>query len=112
MKRFASDPPMTGSMERVLETLLADPAQARTAREIACETGLAPAATVPILASMEAVGWVRSRWETADPRVTGRLPRRRYSFAPEGARLSRMAILRAHRPAAARRWLVPAGCVA
>ena len=103
---------MTESMELVLHTLLAEPGRDHTARDIARATGLAPAATVPILAEMEAVGWVRSHWESVDPQLTGRPPRRRYSFAPEGARLSRMAILRAHRSAAPRRWLVPAGCVA
>ncbi len=100
-------------MERVIEAMRANENADGTAVDIGRAAGLPPGTVHPILAALEAVGWIESRWEPVDPQVDGRPPRRRYRFSGEGARLSRQAVVRAHRPAATRsRWFHPAGCVA
>jgi DNA-binding IclR family transcriptional regulator len=112
MNRLTGDPHITASMEHVLEAMLASPSTECTAVDIGRAAGHLPGTVHPVLAVLEAVGWIESRWEAVDPLIDGRPPRRRYRFSAEGARLSRQAILRAHRPRQARAWLSPTGCVA
>jgi PadR family transcriptional regulator, regulatory protein PadR len=62
----------------------------------------------PILARLETVGWLESRWEEIDPRVEGRPARRYYRLTPDGMELAPSALARAYtsaRPA----WLRPVG---
>jgi two-component system response regulator DesR len=68
-------PRMTLSTALVLRAFLAHPMC--YGHEIASRTGLPSGTVYPILARLEALGWVVSWWEDADPQDQGR-PRRRY----------------------------------
>ena len=52
--------------------------------EIADHIGLPSRKTYPILAKLEARGWIEAEWEQADPRKVGRRPRRYYRLTPNG----------------------------
>ena len=68
---------MTQTTQAVLRALLEDPSKERYGLEICAATGLPSGTIHPILARLEALGWVESAWEQTDPREQGR-PRRRY----------------------------------
>lgn len=91
-------PRMTLQTQLVLRALLEDPAQQRYGLEL-CELAGLPSGTIyPILARLEQVGWVDSRWE--DPAVhekAGRPRRRFYRITQEGAEQAREALARAYR---------------
>jgi DNA-binding PadR family transcriptional regulator len=63
----------------------------------------------PILARLESVGWLQSRWEDVDPRTEGRPPRRYYQLTAAGVGAAHAALARAHRPSPVRRLLPQAG---
>lgn len=62
---------------QVLQVLSDEPGQDRYGLEVMALTGLPSGTVFPILARLEAYGWLESGWEDVDPRVAGR-PRRRY----------------------------------
>src|ERR671928_585930 len=93
---------MTIPTQLVLEALLADPARELYGVEIGDHAALRSGTVHPILARLEGVGWLRSRWEDIDPRTEGRPPRRYYRLTAEGARAAQAALARAHRPSAVR----------
>jgi DNA-binding PadR family transcriptional regulator len=68
---------MTLPTQLVLRALLAEPTRERYGLEIGQAAGLPSGTIHPILARLEGVGWLESRWEQVDPREQGR-PRRRY----------------------------------
>jgi len=68
---------MTLPTQLVLSALLEDPARELYGLQICAAAGLPSGTIHPILARLEKVGWLSSRWEQVDPRTTGR-PRRRY----------------------------------
>ncbi|WP_309113140.1 MarR family transcriptional regulator [Saccharothrix sp.] len=70
-------PRMTHPTKAVLTALLSDPGREQYGLELGAAAGLPSGTIHPILARLEAVGWLESRWENADPAETGR-PRRRY----------------------------------
>ncbi len=88
-------PRMTFQTRQVLRALLDDPAEQRSGLEL-CESAGLPSGTVyPILARLEHVGWVDSRWE--DPAVhdtAGRPRRRTYRITQDGAVQARTALAR------------------
>src|SRR5881628_792863 len=96
-------PRMTISTQLVLRALVADPAQERYGVEIGRAAGLPSGTVHPILARLEGVGWLTSRWEQIDPRAEGRPPRRYYRLTADGAPAARDALARAHRPSLVRR---------
>jgi PadR family transcriptional regulator PadR len=54
--------------------------------EICVQAGLASGSLYPILAKLERVGWLESRWETADEAgARGTRRRRYYRLTPTGA---------------------------
>jgi DNA-binding PadR family transcriptional regulator len=58
-----------------------------------------PSGTVhPILARLEGLTWVSSRWEDVDPVSAGRPARRYYRLTDEGRSAARAALERAGRP--------------
>jgi PadR family transcriptional regulator, regulatory protein PadR len=89
---------MTTTTQMVLTALLDDPAVERFGGEIRLMAGLASGTIYPILARLEGVGWLDSRWEDVDARVAGRPARRYYRLTAEGAAQARDALARAHRP--------------
>ena len=94
---------MTIPTQLVLRALLADPTRELYGVEIGQVAGLPSGTVHPILARLEAVGWVASRWEQIDPRAAGRPARRYYTLSSDGIELARAALARAYRPSPVRR---------
>lgn len=92
-----SSPRMTLSTQLVLRALLADPGQERYGVEIGDAAGLPSGTLHPILARLEGVGWLESRWEDVDPRREGRPARRYYRLTATGVESARHALARVHR---------------
>jgi DNA-binding PadR family transcriptional regulator len=82
----------------VLQVLLADAELERYGGEIGSEAGLPSGTVHPILARLEGVGWLESRWEDVDPREAGRPARRYYRLTTSGANHATAALMRARRP--------------
>jgi DNA-binding PadR family transcriptional regulator len=100
---------MTIPTQFVLEGFLEDPARELYGIEV-CQVAGLPSGTVhPILARLEGLGWLESRWEDIDPRAEGRPQRRYYRLTGSGVISARSALARAHRPRASRFGLRPAG---
>lgn len=87
-----ADVRMTARTRRVLDAVLAQPTRGMTAREIGRSAGVPGGAAHPILARLEGVGWVESRWADVDPREPVRPPRRAYSVTANGAVAARRAL--------------------
>ncbi len=86
---------MTLPTQLVLKVLLAEPAQEMYGLEICQAAGLPSGTIHPILARLEGLGWLQSRWEDASPQEEGR-PRRRYYFwSKDGAERARIALAQA-----------------
>ena len=90
---------MTISTQFVLRALLEDPTAEMYGLEIGWAAGLASGTVHPILARLEGVGWVESRWEDINPRVEGRPARRYYRLTAGGMESARVALAQAYRPA-------------
>lgn len=88
---------MTLPTQLVLRALLADPGQELYGLEIGEAAGLPSGTVHPILARLEGMGWVESRWEDVDPREAGRPARRYYRVTANGAVEARDALARAYR---------------
>ena len=95
----SAGPRMTIPTQLVLETLLADPTRELYGLAIGQAAGLPSGTVHPILARLEAVGWLESHWEDIDPREQGRPARRYYRLTGAGAVAARAALARAYRPA-------------
>jgi DNA-binding PadR family transcriptional regulator len=89
---------MTIPTQRVLRAMLEDVNAERYGIEIADLAELATGTVHPILARLERVGWLSSRWEDVDPRTEGRAARRYYRLTASGAEQARDALARAYRP--------------
>jgi PadR family transcriptional regulator, regulatory protein PadR len=88
---------MTIPSQRVLRVLLEDPQREVYGRELGEAAGLPSGTVHPILARLEGMGWLESRWEDIDPRAAGRPARRYYRLTPDGAVRARDALARAYR---------------
>lgn len=86
---------LTGPTLAVLEQFLAHPDEPRYGLELGAQTELPSGTIHPILARLEAVGWVRSEWERVDPAAAGRPRRRWYRLTPEGREAAEAALARA-----------------
>jgi DNA-binding MarR family transcriptional regulator len=86
---------MTLPTQLVLRALLENPAQERYGLELCRMAGLESGTIHPILARLEAAGWVDSSWENVDPSEQGRPRRRYYRLNPDGAERARDALARA-----------------
>jgi PadR family transcriptional regulator PadR len=87
---------MTIPTQRVLRTLLS--LEETYGADIGTRAGLPSGTVHPILARLEGLGWVDSRWEDVDPSIEGRPARRYYRLTAEGSEQARAAIARAYRP--------------
>jgi PadR family transcriptional regulator PadR len=101
-------PRMTLSTQLVLQAFVEDPTQELYGLEIGAAAGLPSGTVHPILARLEGLGWLESRWEKIDPRLEGRPSRRYYQLTASGAQNAREALARAYRPSAQRLRLRPA----
>lgn len=86
--------------------MLEDANAERYGIEIADMAELATGSVHPILARLEGIGWLSSRWEEVDPRTEGRAARRYYRLTASGVEEARDALARAYRPPT-RRALAP-----
>lgn len=97
---MAADLRMTIPTQRVLEALLEDPACELYGVEIGAAADLRSGTVHPILARLEGLGWLTSRWEDIDASAAGRPARRYYVLTAQGVLAARAALARAYRPAA------------
>jgi DNA-binding PadR family transcriptional regulator len=89
----------------VLECLLDDPTREWSGVELSRANGVRAGAVFPVLARLEAVGWLQSRWSDAAP---GQSARRAYRLGASGAADVRRAL--AVGPSAeGRRWGLSTG---
>lgn len=100
-------PRMTIPTQLVLLAFLDNPDQERYGLELAELAGLATGTIHPILARLERVGWVCSRWEQIDPGEKGRPRRRYYRLDPNSIAAVKAALARASASTAAVRRLRP-----
>jgi len=94
----ASGPRMTIPTQRVLRALLAGLPEESYGAALGDAAGLPSGTVHPILARLEGVGWVKSRWEDIDPGAEGRPARRYYRLTSAGVQEARGALARAYRP--------------
>jgi DNA-binding PadR family transcriptional regulator len=85
-------PKMTIQTQLVLRALLEHPTREMYGLEICAAAGLASGTIHPILARLERLGWLESRWEDIDPVREGRPKRRYYQLSPDGAEQARHAL--------------------
>jgi len=89
---------MTPQTQAVLRALLERPTHEQYGLQISKAAGLATGTIHPILARLEGLGWLDSRWEDIDPAVEGRPRRRYYRLSPSGAEQARLALAGARNP--------------
>ena len=87
---------MTLPTQFVLRALLADPQAELYGVEIGAAAGLPSGTVHPILARLEGLRWVHSRWEDIDPKAEGRPARRYYRLTAAGAQAARTALAEAY----------------
>ena len=93
----AVTPRMTIPTQLVLQALLEEPDRELYGVEIGTLAGLPSGTIHPMLARLEGVGWLESRWEDIDVRAEGRPARRYYRLTAQGAEAARRALTAAHR---------------
>ena len=91
-------PRMTLPTQLVLRTLLAEPTQEMYGLQICSDAGLPSGTIHPILARLENLGWLESRWEDIDSHAERRPRRRYYRLTTDGTELARDALARATSP--------------
>lgn len=88
-------PRMTLPTQLVLRVLLAEPTREMYGLQICGAAGLPSGTIHPILARLEGLGWLESRWEDIKPEDEGRPRRRYYWLTKDGAEQARLALARA-----------------
>jgi len=71
---------------RVLHFLIQQPTAHRSGADIAKATGVGSGTLYPLLARLEAAGWLSSQWEKVEPSEAGRPRRRLYVLTGVGQR--------------------------
>jgi DNA-binding PadR family transcriptional regulator len=98
---------MTLPTQLVLRELMLEPDSEMYGLQICAAAGLPSGTIHPILARLEKIGWLRSRWEAADPAEQGRPRRRYYRLDPNSVATVRAALERAEASTQALRRLRP-----
>lgn len=80
---------MTAHVARVLRVFLDDVREPRYGFELMRATGLPSGTLYPILARLEAAGWLVSEQEDIDPKTEGRSARRLYRLTDTAAEMAR-----------------------
>lgn len=88
-------PRMTITVQLVLRAMLAEPTREMYGLQICNAAGLPSGTIHPILARLEGLGWLESRWEDAVPKEEGRPRRRYYKLTEDGAERARIALAQA-----------------
>jgi PadR family transcriptional regulator len=93
----------------VLSAFLVDPTEELSGVEV-CAAAAAPIGSLHhVLARLEGMGWVESRWEDPGARSEGRPSRRYYRLTGIGADLARRSLAEARHPSARLRYRPAAG---
>jgi len=95
---------MTIPTQLVLRALLEDPQRELYGVEVGAAAGLPSGTVHPILARLEGLRWLESRWEEIDTRAAARPARRYYRLTADGVQSARAALARAYRPSRAPRF--------
>jgi PadR family transcriptional regulator len=77
---------------KVLRFLLETPREGRSGAEMAKATKVGSGTLYPMLARLEAAGWLTSEWEAIDPSEAGRPRRRFYKLTAVGQNNARRAL--------------------
>ena len=93
-------PKMTLQTQLVLRAMLENPTHELYGLQISQAAGLATGTIHPILARLEGLGWLESRWEDINPAEEGRPRRRYYRLSSDGAERARRALAEARTPLA------------
>jgi PadR family transcriptional regulator PadR len=94
-----AEPRMTLPTQLVLRAMIAEPTRQMYGLEIGHAAGLASGTIHPILARLEACGWLESEWEDLDPHQAGRPRRRYYRLTDDGITYATRALQRVRTPA-------------
>lgn len=89
---MADDVRLSARGLRVLRFLIEHPSVHRSGSEIAKATGVGSGTLYPLLARLEAAGWLDSEWESVEPREVGRPRRRLYGLTGVGLGRAREAL--------------------
>jgi DNA-binding PadR family transcriptional regulator len=81
---------ITPKMARVIKIFLEDPEEPRYGFELMKLTGMASGSLYPMLARLEAAGWLAKGRESIDPRAAGRPARTHYTITPTAAAVARI----------------------
>src|SRR6478609_10797688 len=95
---MTTGPRMTIPAQLVLSVLLEDPQREVYGRELGEAAGLPSGTIHPILARLEGMGWLESRWEDIDTSAAGRPARRYYRLTESGAAQAWRTLASARRP--------------
>jgi PadR family transcriptional regulator, regulatory protein PadR len=95
MTEHQIEPRMTQATLAVLRAFSENPTREMYGLEICAGAGLPTGTVHPILARLEAAGWLQSSWEQVDPHEQGRPRRRYYTLTPRGAQRAHNALSRA-----------------
>lgn len=77
---------------KVLRFLLETPRERRSGAEMSKATKVGSGTLYPMLARLEAAGWLTSEWEVIDPSEAGRPRRRFYKLTAVGQNKARAAL--------------------
>ena len=102
-------PRLSAPAQWVLECLLDDPMREWSGMELARANGLRAGSVYPLLARLEAFGWVQSRWEDVAPGPAALPARRFYRLGGMNAGAVRQALAGAGRPATGAVWGLSGG---
>jgi DNA-binding PadR family transcriptional regulator len=75
---------VTLAVATLLRTFLEDPAEPRYGYDLMRQTGFPSGKLYPILARLEAAGWLVKKIEHVDPATAGRPARRHYQLSGDG----------------------------
>lgn len=95
MTERQTEPRLTHATVSVLRAMLENPTREMYGLEICAAAGLPTGTVHPILARLEAAGWLESTWEKTDPKTEGRPRRRYYHLSDHGAMRAQAAVNRA-----------------
>ncbi|MDE4914535.1 helix-turn-helix transcriptional regulator [Methylobacterium sp. 092160098-2] len=88
----AREPRLSGPTLKVLHLYVVDPHRLLSGVEITKASAIVAGTLYPLLARLQAAGWLESEWEEADPKEVGR-PLRRFHRMTELGRSRALAAL-------------------
>lgn len=101
---MGSGPRMSRAALRALSAFLDDPGQELSGIEVCAAAGVRSGTLHPVLARLEGMGWLESRWEQRDAEAAAGPARRYYRLTGIGADLARGALNDARHPSVRLRW--------